>query len=278
MKKIIPIIAGVIAVVVALDFFVFHFLIFPKPKPEGEIIARVGDSVFTLEDYTRLIPPSIAPQVNPQVVVNQWVHRELFYQEAKKRGIERREDIKRRINEIKKDVIAQELMQEEAQKIIVTREEAYEYFNRRKEDFLYEVKISQIVLPNRAEADEVYRELGKGADFKKLAKEKSIDRLGGEESRFFPRGTGLIPLMVEELVFSLNKGEICEPFQTPDGMWHIIKLVDKRQVKKEAKFEDWEEYIRVLLRNNKLQQRMGMLGDSLSRVYKVEIYWETLIK
>lgn len=75
-------------------------------------------------------------------------------------------------------------------------------------------------------ADSVYRELKKGADFEKLAKEYSDDRttyLNGGVMPVF--GTSTYPGIFEKMAFSLDEdGEISKPFKTDFG-YHIIKRI-----------------------------------------------------
>ncbi len=98
----------------------------------------------------------------------------------------------------------------------------------------------------------------------------------GEESKYLPRGT--IDPGLEEIIFNLSTGEFTKPIQTPDGAWRIIKVVDKKKVKEEAKLEDWEKYIRELLEIRKKQERIARFVDSLRTVYRVEIKPENIFR
>lgn len=77
---------------------------------------------------------------------------------------------------------------------------------------------------------EIKSRLDKGEDFSTLAKEYSDDKQtakrGGDLSWF---GVGRMVVPFEKAAFALNPGEISEPVKTNFG-WHIIKVVDKRQV------------------------------------------------
>lgn len=272
-KNIIIIVAVVGVILIALGIYAF---VISKKETKGKIIARVGNSVLTDEELRRIIPPSLVQSVNPQMIVELWVRRELMYQEAKKRNLDKKDYIKQRLEELKKDLIAQALADEEASKVFVTNDEVRDYFSKHKDEFLYEIKISQIVLGNEIAANEVYEKLKKGADFKSLAKERSIDPMKGEESKYLPRGT--IDPGLEEIIFNLSTGEFTKPIQTPDGAWRIIKVVDKKKVKEEAKLEDWEKYIRELLEIRKKQERIARFVDSLRTVYRVEIKPENIFR
>ncbi|HPL93603.1 MAG TPA: peptidylprolyl isomerase [Paludibacteraceae bacterium] len=77
----------------------------------------------------------------------------------------------------------------------------------------------------------IYEDLAKGADFQRLAQANSDDQSsankGGEISWV---GTGKTTPEFENAVFNLqNIGDISQPVKTEFG-WHIIKLLDKRDI------------------------------------------------
>lgn len=88
--------------------------------------------------------------------------------------------------------------------------------------------------------------LNNGEDFSKLAKETSDDKStavkGGDLSWF---GVGRMVPPFEKAAFALKEGEISEPIKTNFG-WHIIKVVEKRQVepfeKKKADIQKMMRY------------------------------------
>ena len=69
---------------------------------------------------------------------------------------------------------------------------------------------------------------GEGIDFAALAKESSMDTGSKEDGGnlgYFGRGQ-MVP-QFEEVVFTLNKGDVSDPVKTQFG-WHLIKIEDKR--------------------------------------------------
>jgi peptidyl-prolyl cis-trans isomerase C len=91
-----------------------------------------------------------------------------------------------------------------------------------------ELRASHILVPTEAEAKDIIAQLDKGADFAKLAKEKSKDpgATNGGDLGYFSDGE-----MVPEFwaaADKLNKGEYTKaPVKTQFG-WHVILLTDKR--------------------------------------------------
>ena len=95
-----------------------------------------------------------------------------------------------------------------------------------------EYKVAHILVKTEAEAKKIEKELmKKGADFAKIAKEKSLDpgsaKDGGELGWNAP--ANFVPPFASA-VKSLRKGEISAPVQSQFG-WHIIKLEGERNLK-----------------------------------------------
>ena len=94
------------------------------------------------------------------------------------------------------------------------------------------VEVNEIVTPRDAmdEITVIRQKLEDGEDFGELAREYSDDpssaNIGGEMGWFPPDAYGdRVKLTLE----GLEVGEISEPFQSSSG-WHIIQLLDKREV------------------------------------------------
>jgi len=90
------------------------------------------------------------------------------------------------------------------------------------------IKASHILVDSEEIANELLRELEKGADFADLAEEHSScpsGRAGGDLG-FFGKGVMVKPF--EEAAFELKKGEISKPVKTDFG-WHLIKVTDIKE-------------------------------------------------
>jgi peptidyl-prolyl cis-trans isomerase C len=104
-----------------------------------------------------------------------------------------------------------------------------------------EVHARHILVPTEEEAKQVKAELDKGADFAKLAKEKSKDpgASDGGDLGFFTKDQ-MVPEF-SKVAFSLDPGKISDPVKTQFG-WHIIKVEEKRNRKPPA-FDQVKEQI-----------------------------------
>jgi peptidyl-prolyl cis-trans isomerase C len=91
-----------------------------------------------------------------------------------------------------------------------------------------EVRAHHILLKTEDEAKAVLADLKKGADFEKLAKEKSTDpsaKTNGGDLGYFGKEQ-MVPEFAEA-AFKLNKGGLSDPVKSQFG-WHVIRQDDKR--------------------------------------------------
>lgn len=85
------------------------------------------------------------------------------------------------------------------------------------------------MVKTEGEAKDIIAQLGKGGDFAKIAKEKSLDpgskEKGGDLGWFSPAS---MVKPFSDVAINLQKGSIStNPVQTQFG-WHVIKLIDSR--------------------------------------------------
>jgi peptidyl-prolyl cis-trans isomerase C len=92
-----------------------------------------------------------------------------------------------------------------------------------------EVHARHILVKTEAEAKDIIKQLDKGADFEKLAKEKSTDPGSGESGGdlgYFTKDK-MVPEFADA-AFKMDKGKYSsEPVHSQYG-WHVIQVLDKR--------------------------------------------------
>jgi peptidyl-prolyl cis-trans isomerase C len=108
-----------------------------------------------------------------------------------------------------------------------------------------EVHVQQILLPTKAQADEVYASLQTGKDFQQAA--SKYDPLTNGDLGWFPRGYLNDPT-IEDTAFSLQPGQYSQVIQTVVG-YHILYLLerdpqhplqpDARRVLQVTSVQDW---------------------------------------
>jgi peptidyl-prolyl cis-trans isomerase D len=133
------------------------------------------------------------------------------------------------------------------QNIEVTEKEMADYYQAHKDKFNFaeRVQVNYVMFPKTASSSDdekakvqlldLKEMLTEGEDFATLAKEYSQDQgtaSKGGDLGWFGKGEMVKPF--EDVAFALNKGEVSEPVNTPFG-WHLIKVYDKKEEKKEPK-------------------------------------------
>ena len=175
--------------------------------------------------------------------------------------------------DVKEDMKADLLLENVLKKRIkVTDDEIKAYFEENKDSLAQseQVQASHILVKTEKEATAILKELKDGADFAKLAKEKSTDTgsavEGGDLGLF---GKGEMTEAFEKAAFALKVGDISEPVESEYG-YHIIKVTDKKEAKK-ATLEDNKETIKETLLKQKVQTEYTSWLDEKFKEYNVEL-------
>jgi parvulin-like peptidyl-prolyl isomerase len=245
--------------------------------PKGTVIVSVNQDKMTKQELDSLTPEGfVVTRDNLPKVLDKWVSNTLLYQEAVRRGLDKEPEMVSKLERLRRDYLVNQLLDRLTESAKPSQEEVFNYFNQHKDEFTYEVKISRIVLPDSAMAAATLAELKAGADFAKLAKERSQDALlqAGQESRYFSRGVG-DPRMggdpeLEEAIFGLKVGEYSNIITTNEG-YQIVKLLDRKKTKPEVTFAESAEYINAILAYRKSQALVDSVLTALRGTAKIDI-------
>jgi len=160
----------------------------------------------------------------------------------------------------------------------VGEEEIGAYYEENKRDFWKpaRVKVSQILLKTEGKAVEANEQVKGGSEnrFREVAREISegveADR-GGEMGVY---ELGQLPEELEQVIFSLRKGELSPVVESPYG-YHIFRL-DERYDPELVPLEQVVDEIRILLLNNKIQERISKHMEELKLEMEWRFYTENL--
>ncbi|MEO0107137.1 MAG: peptidyl-prolyl cis-trans isomerase, partial [candidate division WOR-3 bacterium] len=275
-----------------LPIFIFLFLAILTvttsncAKKEKNVLVRVNGSMLTLEEFQKYIPESEyknLPEETITEILNNWANQEILYLEAKKKGIDKEDSVRLLIEQYTKNLMAMALIRRSFGSTTVSEIEILNYFNAHQEEFMYAVKLAQIVLPSYESALLAYNEIKAGADFMKLAKERSLTRMENPENprivtEYIPRGK-IGDFSVEEIIFSLKLNEVSEPISYVQGTYLIVKLLDKKKILAKIELnDDLRGQIYNYLISKKYQEFFQKFLDSLKTVYKVTTDLEPIKK
>jgi peptidyl-prolyl cis-trans isomerase C len=205
-----------------------------------------------------------------QNVLRGLVSERLIYQEAQKAGFDKNAEVKKRIEQMQKQIVMQSFIEDKAKALVTDAQlkAAYEEkVKAAKANPTEEASARHILVASEEEAKKIAEELKKGGDFDKIAKEKSTDK--GSGARGGELGWFTKDKMVPEFAdaaFKLKKGEISAPVKSAFG-WHIIKLEDRRNVQV-ASFDEMKDELRGELTNKAVQSYV----ESLLKTADIKYY------
>ncbi len=195
------------------------------------------------------------------------IARELFLQEAQKRGIEKSADAAAALTQARQNVLIDFLIQDEITKKPVTEAEIKAEYDRQLTTLgdAQQYQLRQAVLGSEAEAKSVIASVRSGASLAKLAKDKSMDANKDKEGLLDWLLPSQIVPAVSNVIVNLDKGAMtAAPIQVGEA-WHVIRVEDKRKFVPPA-MDQAKPGIRAEL----LQKRRIDLLNELARKAKIE--------
>jgi peptidyl-prolyl cis-trans isomerase C len=238
-----------------------------------EPVAIVNGKPITLKTYEFFLRQLQAEQPNAnlsgnrQLVINELVNRELIYQDAVKKKLDKDPEVAFALEQLRKNTMIQANVGKVANGVDVSDAKLKkEYDEKIVKANVSEYKARHILLKTEADAKAVIKELDGGAVFSDVAKAKSTGPTGpeGGDLGWFKAGQ-MVPPFAQALT-KMKKGTYSkQPVQTQFG-WHVILLEDTRKATP-PKFEDVKPQLANMMRG---QQVNAYIAD-LRKKAKVEI-------
>ncbi|MCW5220556.1 peptidylprolyl isomerase [Verminephrobacter aporrectodeae] len=226
------------------------------PKERAEVFKQL------LERSGRTVTPDLEKQIKAEVIA-----REVFMQEAQKRGLDGSEDYKTQMEQARQTILINELFSDFQKANPVTDAEIQaEYDKFVATNSGKEYKASHILVEKEAEAKAIIASIKKGAKFEDIAKKQSKDpgsgAKGGDLDWASP--ASYVSEFTEALV-KLNQGKMTEaPVKSQFG-WHVIRLDGIR----EAKLPTLEE-VKPQVAQELQKQKLTSFQTELRNKAKVE--------
>jgi len=229
-----------------------------KPVPKARVDALVAQATKQGQPKT----PELEKQARDEVVM-----REMFMQEAERRGLQATPDFKTQMEFARQQILIRELFEDYRKKNPVTDADIQaEYDKFKAQSSGTEYRARHILVEKEDEAKALIKQLNGGASFEDLAKKNSKDPgsgANGGDLDFAAPGS-YVPEFSQAMV-KLKKGELTqEPVKTQFG-YHIIKLEDTRQ----AQFPPIEE-VKPQIKQRLEQQKLGSFLEDLRAKAKTD--------
>ncbi|WP_370538124.1 peptidylprolyl isomerase [Ideonella sp.] len=231
-----------------------------KPVPK----ARVSMLMQQASRNGQPVAPEMEARAKDEVVL-----REIFAQEAEKKGIPATADYKAQLELLRQTVLIRELFADFQKKNPVTDAEAKaEYDKVKASSSGTEYRARHILVEKEEDAKRLIAEIKAGAKFEDLAKKNSKDPGSAENGGDldFAKPDAYVPEFGQAMA-GLKKGEMTqEPVKTQFG-YHIIKLEDTREAQFPA-FDEVKPQLLQRLSQAKLQKYQEDLRAAAKTDYK----------
>ena len=224
--------------------------------------ARMDAMAQQMAKAGRPVTPDMEGQLKDEIIA-----REIFLQEAQKKGLDATEDYKAQMALARETILIRELFMDWQKKNPVTDEAIKaEYDKFVAANSGKEFKARHILVEKEADAKDIIARIKKGAKFEDIAKKQSKDPgsavNGGDLDWANPRS--YVPEFTEALL-KLKKGQLTDtPVKSQFG-YHVIRLDDERQ----AQLRKLEE-VKPQIAQQLQQQMMAKYQDELRAKAKVE--------
>jgi len=258
----------------------------PPPPPVPGEMERTGDVIKVVngKNVTKgmvdVMLDSLPPGTKDQLIArnqldqlnDQVVTTELLYQEALKKKYEERPAVKSAIAMAERQALISAMLDDViAEKTTDAAVQAW-YDEHAVQFKRPQVKARHILVKDEAEAKAIYDQIKGGADFAKLATEKSTDPGSGKEGGelgWFEKGR-----MVKEFAdaaFAAKKGDLIGPVKSQFG-YHIIEVEDARdaipvsevsdKIKSQMRGEVIQKYIEEVKKGATITDPAGSAGSA----------------
>ncbi|WP_372524940.1 peptidylprolyl isomerase [Piscinibacter sp.] len=233
-----------------------------KAVPKARVEALIAQATKQGQPRT----PELEKQARDEVVL-----REMFLQEAEKRGLAASPDYKTQMEFARQQILIRELFADFQKKNPVSDAEVtaeYEKFKGQSSGTEYRAR--HILVEKEDDAKSLIAQIKGGAKFEDLAKKSSKDPGSAENGGDldFAGPNAYVPEFSQAMV-KLKKGEMTEaPVKSQFG-FHIIKLEDTR----EAKFPELAE-IKGQIEQRLSQQKLAKFRDDIRAKAKTDYKFE----
>jgi peptidyl-prolyl cis-trans isomerase C len=231
-----------------------------KPVPK----ARVDALLQQAKRAGQPVGPELEAQARDQVVL-----REIFVQEAEKRGLAAAPSYRDQMELARQSILIRDLFDTYKAEHPVTDAQAkveYDKFKAQASGTEYHAR--HILVEKEEEAKDLIAQIKGGASFEELAKKHSKDTGSGANGGDldFAKPDAYVPEFGNALK-SLSKGQMTETPVKSEFGWHVIKLEDTRDAPFPA-FDDVKDQIKQRLEQVQLQKYQEELRTKAKTDYK----------
>jgi peptidyl-prolyl cis-trans isomerase C len=247
-----------------------------KGKPE-KVLALVNGQPITeamLREEAKSLPAYVRPILDTpkgrEQFLESLITRDLLLQEALRRGMDRREDVRDRLNAARRSILLEALLRDVTEKAPGLSDEALKkFYDDNAENFKVgeRVRVSHVLFKERAQAEETARKAKNGIPFKDIMKAASEEGGVTADLGFIERGK--FDKEFEEAAFAAPAGKVTGPVKTAYG-YHLIQAGEKRPAGLQS-FDEVKEQIASDLREQAQREAFEALLAQMKKQSKIQL-------
>ena len=208
-----------------LIFFFLFFSCTNNTKEIGVVYARVGETVLTKKDVLKLKKDGLVEQHSIRHLVESWVERTLFYNEAINVNLDNDQSLLDKRDLFYRNLLISSFLDIKTKKEIkISRKEVLDYYNNNKKSFIRkqkEVLLKHFVLPTKKEAKKLKNI---------LKSNKKGEQLEEYAEKYKPEIKTIKKGFVDEgligFVFDGSVGDILGPKKI-ESSYHVFNILRK---------------------------------------------------
>jgi len=233
---------------------------------------RITESMFRKE--AEGLPPYIRPIVDTPAgrmqFLDSLIARDLLMREALRRGVERRAEVRDRLEQARRSILLEALFREVAENARVQSDEVLRrYYEENKANLETgeRIRVRHILFKEEGKAEETARRARKGEPFDQLMKDAEVD--GGTMADLGMIERGAYDKEFEDAAFAARENSITGPVKTLYG-YHVIQVLEKRPAGLPP-FEEVKGKIAVELREGAQREAFDNLLNGLKKQAKIRL-------
>lgn len=241
-------------------------------KSRSPVLVRVNGEELTKQDFDRVLPEGYEVTLTTDEIrdyLDRWVNTQILYEAALESGATISPDIKARLEQHKRDLVAEDFVQRViAERAVVSGSEVQDFYEAHRDQYETEYRVSHILVTTPEDAEEVRSLLG-SRSFEALARKYSVDKhsAAGGDLGYLSRGN-MIPEF-EGVIYGMEVGEVSDVIASEFG-YHLIMVTDIRESQAALEYADIAEEIRNSLTLEKRRAVYDSLVTALRQSARVE--------
>lgn len=212
----------------------------PAPQNRDNTLARVGNEYLTLEEARSSVPEFLLRQDSIGTLKkyrDDWIQQQIILQEAQRLGLSKNEEVKRKLRKAREEVLRKALKDyvvgSNQDKLKVTDEEARNYYQANKEQFVLDeefVQFRHLRARTLKEARAAKKDLLGGVPWPEVAREYAIDAESAIENsgQFWPLSMALSEISIMNRYLNIIGQNEISPIQRVNGVYHFVQLIESR--------------------------------------------------